>query len=81
MNVKRHIDTSKPWLYRQTDLLSYEQSARLGRLAAFADIDAFGFAHAYNQAEVHDYSLEFNHPAHYFMHGYRQAVFGFWMAM
>ena len=53
---------------------------RLGRKAAFEDIQKRGFAHAYNQAEVTDGGMDHWSPGHAFMHGYRQVVRGYWQA-
>lgn len=53
---------------------------RMGRRAAFKDIESKGFARAYAQSQVVDGSLQWDSPAWAFLGAYRQVVYGWWMA-
>lgn len=65
-----------------------EHAQRLGRKAAFDDIERKGFCHAYEQAEVVDWMhksalSEFwdRSSVSYFHIGYRQVVIGYYMLL
>lgn len=81
MHTQQNIDTSSPQARRALRYCSAYSAARLGRQSAFRDIDDKGFAFAYNQSEVLDGGMYFWSCGHDFIHAYRQAVFGYWMAM
>lgn len=67
--------------------MSYLSAERKGRATAFKDIELKGFSYAYRQTQVVDWmetsmlTYENKGVVKAFEHAYRQAVFGFWMAM
>jgi hypothetical protein len=77
------IDTEALTHKQRKDALDVHVCAaeRLGIQAAFRDIEKLGFAFAYRQTEVDDGIMWKSAQACRFHASYKQAVFGWWMAM